>query len=81
MASHIHSTPALFVSMADDTASGEEGLLPAHRKKGLKSSKVRTMDSIVTRKVVWLHEVVFTTQGQLPVYSEMSLALFVNGSV
>ena len=76
--SHIQSTPTLFVSMDDETASGEEGLLPARRKRGLKSGNARTMDSIVTWTVVWLHEVVITTQGQLPLYCEMSLALFVS---
>ena len=79
VASHIPSDPAIFIPMDDETASGEEGALPVSRKRGLKSGKVRTMDSIITRKVVWPHEVVFTTQGQPPVYSEMSLALFVNG--
>ena len=34
---------------------------------------------MVIKRVVWLHEVVYTTQGQPPVYSDMSLALFVNG--
>ena len=79
VASHMHSTPALFIPI-NRAASGEEGLHPAHRKRGLTSGKARTMDSIVTRKVVWPCEVVvFTIQGQPPVYSKMSLALFVNG--
>ena len=79
VASRICSAPALFVSTDDDTASWDERAIPGYRKRGLKSSKVRTMDSIIARKVVLPHEEVFTTQGQPPVYSEMSLALFVNG--
>ena len=42
-------------------------------------SKVRTMDSIVTKKVVWPHKVVCDTQGQPLVYGDMSLGLFANG--
>ena len=34
---------------------------------------------MVTKKVVWPHEVVDTTHAQTPVYSEMGRALFVNG--
>ena len=56
VARHLQSAPALFVSTGDGSASGEEGLWPAHRMRGLKSGKDRTMGSIVTRKVVWPHE-------------------------
>ena len=38
----------LVVSMDDESASGDERILPAHRMRGLKSGKVQTMDSIIT---------------------------------
>ena len=59
VASHLRGAPALFVSTDDESASGDEGMLPACWKRGLKSGKVRTMDSIVTKKMVWPHKVVF----------------------
>ena len=37
------------------------------------------MDSLVIKKVKWLHKVVVTNQGQPPVYGKMSLPLFING--
>ena len=46
---------------------------------GLKSGKIRTTDSMVIRRVVWPHEMVYTMEGQPPVYSDMSIALFMNG--
>ena len=51
----------------------------ARGKRGLNSGKVQTMDSIVTKKVVWPHKLVLNTHGQPSVYGDMSLALFVNG--
>ena len=60
-------------------SSGDDGMLQARRKIELKSGKIWTMDSTVNKKVVWPHKVVFTTQGQPPVYSDMSIALFMNG--
>ena len=33
---------------------------------------------MVAKRVVWPHEVVYAMQGQPPVYSDMSLAMFVN---
>ena len=79
VASHLWGTPVIFISTDDESASGDEGMLPARRKRGLKSGMARTMDYIVTMKVIWPHKVLLTTQGQPPVYREMSLALFVNG--
>ena len=41
--------------------------------------KVHTMNTYVTKSVRWSHEMVFTTtQGQSPVYSDMSIPLFTN---
>ena len=37
------------------------------------------MDSLVTKRIQWPREMVFTSQGQPQVYWEMSLALFING--
>ena len=33
----------------------------------------------MTLRVKWPHEMVFSSQGQAPVYEDMSLALFANG--
>ena len=45
----------------------------------MKSGKIRTTDLYVTKRVRWPHEMVCSTQGQPPIYLEMSLALFTNG--
>ena len=64
----------------EDTASAGEEAPPTCGKHGLQSGQVRTAaDSLVTKKVVWPHEVVHTSQGQPAVYSELSVVLFVNG--
>ena len=65
--------------MDEDTAfKGEEAAHP-HSRRHLTSGKVRTTDTYVTKCVQWPHEMVFTTQGQAPVYFDMSIALFTNG--
>ena len=74
----LRGTPTLYGFTDDKSSSEDEAALPAHQKQGLKTGKIRTTDSMVTKKVVWWHKVVYTTQGQSPVYSEMSISLFVN---
>ena len=41
---------------------------PICRRRGLNSGKIRTMDSLVTKRIKWPHEMVITSQGQPPVY-------------
>ena len=45
----------------------------------MKSSKVRTADTLISRHVTRPHEVVYTVAGKPVVYNDISLALFVNG--
>ena len=62
--------------------AGNTRTLPLHcrrRRKALKLGKVCTTDSYVTKQVRWSHEMVYTAQGQPPVYADMSLAMFTNG--
>ena len=60
-------------------AASEREEAPTCKKHSLKSGKVRSVDSLVTKKVVLPHEVVYTSQRQPAVYSELSVALFING--
>ena len=79
MVNHLKGAPTLYIVTDDDTASEDEEAPPTHMKWGLKSSKCRIADSLVTKQIVWPHEVVYTSQGQPAVYSELSVALFVSG--
>ena len=60
-------------------ASEDEEASHTNGRRGLKSGKVSTIDSVVVKRVQWSHEMVFTNQGQPPVYGELSMALFTNG--
>ena len=50
-----------------------------HSRRGLKSSKIQTTDSLVVKRVKFPNEMVFASQGKPSVYREMSLAQFING--
>ena len=47
------------------------------RKEPFELGKIWTADTLVTNKITWTHEVVYTSQGQPAVY-DMSIALFIN---
>ena len=51
------------------------------RKRGPKSVKIRTADTLVTTKITWPHKVVYNSQSQPAVYDDMGIALFVNASL
>ena len=51
------------------------------RKVGLKSGKLKTADTSVLRKVVWPHEVVYMSTGWLAEYNQLSVPLFISGSL
>ena len=69
----------LYPSTNEDTALDDEVPAPYRSRQQLKSGKIRTTDTYVTKQVGWPHEMVVTNQGQPPIYQEMSIALFVNG--
>ena len=72
---HLWGASSTYPMADEDTASEDKGAACTHRRRAMKSGKVRTMDTYVTKRVRWLHEMFFTMQGQFPVYSEMGLAL------
>ena len=74
-ANRLRGVPAPFVHTDEDNVSEDEPAAPTRRKQGLKSGNVQTADTLVTRKITWPHEVVYTSQGQLAVYDDMSVAL------
>ena len=66
--------------MDGETASEDEEDFHTCRWRRLKSGNIRITDSLVTKMIQWRpHEMVFTSQGQPPVFEELSLALFTNG--
>ena len=70
MANQLRGVAAPFVHTDKDTACEDELAAPTRRKHGLKLGK-----SLVTRKLTWPHEVVYTSQGQPAVYDDMGVAL------
>ena len=54
-------------------------LVPAKKKNTLKSGKLKTADSLVLHPVVWQHQMLYTMVGQLAVYEDISILLFVIG--
>ena len=51
--------------ISDNEPECEEEAISIHRKRGLKSDKLRTVDTSVLPKEVWPHEVVYTSIGKL----------------
>ena len=59
--------------------ANEEDQTAPHRKHLLKSRKVQTADSLVTKHVTWPHEVGYAADGKATAYHEMSMPLFTQG--
>ena len=57
-------------TMDDELGSEEEVTTPAPKRKGLTLSKICTADTTVLRKIIWAHEVVYTSAGQPAVYED-----------
>ena len=62
-----------------DTVSEDKLDPPRTRKRVLKSGKILTADTLISKKITWPHEVVYNRQGQPVVYNDMGIAQFVNG--
>ena len=78
VAQHLQGVSATYALTDDESAAEEEEAHNTHRNRGLKSCKICTTDSLAVKRVKGLREMVFTSQGQIPVYGEMSLACFIN---
>ena len=79
VARHLNTAPMMFPLTDDDSDTNDEERAQRRRHRVMKSGKIRTTDVYVTKRVRWPHEMVSSTQGQTPIYLEMSLALFTNG--
>ena len=75
IANQLRGGPALPDHTNEDTASRDELEPPSRRKGTLKSGKILTADTLVTRKITWPYEVVYNRHVQLAVYDDMSIAL------
>ena len=79
LAQHHRRTPLLVKTCTDESEMDEE---PAPRRKkaqALKSGKVRTVDSTVIKRIMWPHELVYTSRGEPVTYELISLPQFVTG--
>ena len=71
------SHPSLAIT--DNEMDGDEDQLPATRRSSITSGKLRSADTTAIKKVLWLHELVFTPEGQPAVYKSLSAMAFING--
>ena len=70
--------PILEVSTTNkESESADDSRLTRRKRAVLKSGKLRTANTKVLHSVTWPHEMVYTT-GQLTVYYDLSLTLFVS---
>ena len=74
MAHRLKGAPTSYPVTDGETASEDEEVSHTHSRRRLNSGKVRTMDSLVTKRIQLPHEMVFTSQSQLPLYEELSFA-------
>ena len=63
----------------DDSASDEEQTTPTWKRKGLNCGKLHTADTLVLKRIIWPHKVVYTSTGQPVIYKGKSSIVFVNG--
>ena len=73
---HLRAAPALPVHTDENTASEDELEPCIRRKRALKLGKIRTADTLVTKKITWPPEVIYTSQGQPAMYDNIGIALF-----
>ena len=52
------STPVMDLVTSHESDSGDKAI-PAPRKRGLKCGKLRTANTSILHKVLWLHEVIY----------------------
>ena len=71
--------PILEVSSRDESSLEEELIAIPTKKKTLKSGKLRTADSLILHRIVWLHEMVYMAAEQPAVYDNISIPLFISG--
>ena len=58
--------PTLYFQTTDnDSASHGEQTASTQKRKGIKSGKLHTTDTIVLTRITLLHEVVYTSDGQM----------------
>ena len=67
----------ILVSTTTEEGSSYEEMPPIIRKKAIKSIKVRTADSIISKCITWFREVAYTAAGKPSFYDEISLVQFV----
>ena len=63
----------------DYTSEEEEPQVHRKKRKELKSGMHCTGATTIVRKVAWLHEVVYTSDGKPAAYQDFSVPLFVQG--
>ena len=79
IASRLRGASALFIQTDEETASEDDQVAPIYRKRGLKLGNLHTADTVVTKRITWPHEVIYTSQGEPAIYEELSAVLFING--
>ena len=68
VAKRLSSAPTADFQSDYDTASDDEWGPSTSKRHKFKSGKIRTADTLVTKRIVWLYEVVYTSSGQPVMY-------------
>ena len=77
---HLRAAPSLYLQTTEGvSASDEEQTARTQKRKGLKSSKLHTADTMALKGITWPHKVAYTIDGQPAIYEEMSSVLIING--
>ena len=64
LARHLRRTPLLVVETCTDESETDGEPAPRRKKaKALKSGKIRTADLTVIKRIMWSHELVYTSRG------------------
>ena len=79
VASRMCGAPILDLVITEEESDSEEDPTPEPKRKTIKLGKLRTADSSILHKVVWLHEVVYTAMSKLTKYEDISIPLFISG--
>ena len=80
VAQHLQGTPAPFLLTDEDSPMDEDASPTKRRRCSIKSGRLRTCDTHVLHRIKLPHEMVCSAQSKAPVYEEMLLASFSNGS-
>ena len=65
--------------MSEEPSSGEEGHVTQRKRRTLKSGMERMGAILIQKRIQWPHEDMYSADGKLATYGDLTLAAFVHG--